>query len=70
VVPQFWGVTYQPANLGNAASPFMELGLSIAVDEGNFCSTFTMVGSAVAGKCFTTSEVDSLMGISRANISL
>jgi hypothetical protein len=58
VVPQFVGVNFQPADLGNAAPPFMEFGLSIAVDSSDFCSTFATVGSAVAGKCFTTFEVN------------
>ena len=64
VVPQFVGVNFQPADLGNAAPPFMEFGLSIAVDSTDFCSTFATVGSAVAGKCFPTLEANSVASCS------
>jgi hypothetical protein len=58
VVPQFVGVNFQPADLGNAAPPFMEFGLSIVVESSDFCSTFATIASAVSGKRFTTLEVN------------
>ena len=49
-VPQYWGINYQAADSSNAAPPSIEADMSIVVDKGGFCDTFTTVGNAVAGK--------------------
>ena len=53
-VPQFWGVTYQPPNLGVAAPPFIALSLNMVVDTSDFCTTFATIGGAIAGEFFKT----------------
>lgn len=49
VVPQYWGINYQPPDLGSAAPPFIGADLSIQLDAGGFCSTFLTSVGAVAG---------------------
>ena len=49
-VPQYWGINYQAADASDAAPPYIGADMSIEVDKGGFCSTFTDIGSAVAGK--------------------
>ena len=56
-MPQYWGINYQAPDLGNAAPPFIGADMSIESDSDGFCSTFTTVGSAVAGECFAWSLI-------------
>lgn len=49
-VPQYWGINFQPPDLGNSAPPFIGADMAIEVDSDGFCSTFTTIGSALAGK--------------------
>lgn len=62
MVPQYWGISYQPADLGNSAPPFIGADMSIEVDTGDFCSQLTTIGGAVAGKfsCLTPESIESL----------
>ncbi|RDL36423.1 Uncharacterized protein BP5553_05775 [Venustampulla echinocandica] len=48
-VPKYWGVNYQPHDLGNSAPPFMGADMEMKIEDHGFCSTFTTVGAAVAG---------------------
>ena len=49
-VPQYWGINYQPPDLGNAAPPFIGADMDIAFDDNGACELFTTVGSAIAGR--------------------
>lgn len=49
-VPQYWGVNYQPPDLGNSAPPFIGADLEIVLDKDGFCETFTTIAAAIAGK--------------------
>ena len=49
-VPQYWGINFQPPDLGNAAPPFIGADMAIKVDDDGFCDTFTTILGAVAGK--------------------
>lgn len=52
-MPRFWGINYQPPDLGNAAPPHLAVDMKIEVDEGDFCETFADIAAALAGKlCF------------------
>ncbi|MCJ1347368.1 hypothetical protein MMC31_005592 [Peltigera leucophlebia] len=48
-VPQYWGINFQPPDLGNAAPPFIGADMAIKVDDDGFCGTFTTSLGAVAG---------------------
>lgn len=49
-VPQYWGINFQPPGSGNSAPPFIGADMTIVVDTGGFCSTFTTIAGAIAGK--------------------
>ena len=68
MVPQYWGINYQPPDKHDAAPPFIGADMSIQLDEGGFCGDLTTAMGAVAGKClhshlangmFTCSHIDS-----------
>jgi hypothetical protein len=48
-MPQFVGISYQDPNAGTAAPSNMEFNVAIETASDGFCSTFTTIGSAVAG---------------------
>lgn len=49
-VPQYWGINFQPPDLGDAAPQFIGADMEIVLDSDGFCETFTTIGSAIAGR--------------------
>ena len=61
-VPQYWGINFQPPDLGNSAPPFIGANMNIRVDGGGFCETLLTSMGAVAGKCLTPTEAPNRKG--------